>query len=492
MRGSHLLLPTIFVALFALIIGQPSQAGPTPFKLVKQKERSARKLIKAAYGKGGTLGSFVDIDLDRDLEFVSLTREKSQLWLSVLELADDRETFRVPVGEGAAAGLVAVNLDDDAELEFVLGYGSRKQAIAATIVSGAVAGWWTSAAHFTTLLPGATTDLWHLAAYDDDGSEIWSRELDRSDEASEPWKNARFKFVIPNAAGDDATILVTDDSQEALRGVSARTGKTIWSRNVGPGPKPSRRDFSPLVHDSQLLPVLYSPERTLILDPSTGEPLLDSQLEARISRMPTQRVFATGNGPGFIVYGEDRKEIRMLSLTTGKTIWTHQMEAVREIVPGREDDEFIAVWRHGIKFLHASGEILSEHAAPAKIKATVPPIFRDLDGDGTAELVYVSGKSIACWEPESESLRWIVGLGSMLGAASPLGLHDSFYDLDQDGWLDVPGHRSSGAGVWISGKSGELLAEGKLGKAQPIVGDWNDDGTPEIFWSNGWYEAVPK
>jgi hypothetical protein len=80
----------------------------------------------------------------------------------------------------------------------------------------------------------------------------------------------------------------------------------------------------------------------------------------------------------------------------------------------------------------------------------------------------------------------------MVGAASPIGLHDAFYDLDGDGWLDIPGNKSSGAGVWLSGKSGEMLANVGAGFSPPVTGDWNGDGNPEVFWVNGWFEVVAR
>ena len=110
-----------------LSIGPVRSGDKTPMKLVKRSDRQGKKLFKAVYGKDGRLGAFYDVDHDGHLEFVSLHRDENRLDLIVLELDTDEESLRVNVGTSAPAGIVALNLDDDESLEYIVGYGSRAQ-----------------------------------------------------------------------------------------------------------------------------------------------------------------------------------------------------------------------------------------------------------------------------------------------------------------------------------------------------------------------------
>jgi hypothetical protein len=109
------------------------------------------------------------------------------------------------------------------------------------------------------------------------------------------------------------------------------------------------------------------------------------------------------------------------------------------------------------------------------------------------ELLFVSDKkSIIAWRPEGDQHLWTGSASSgMLGAANPAQIYDSFFDLDGDGWLDVPARKPSGAGVWLSGRTGEDLAAVGNGTTDPIVGDFDNNGVTEVFWAKKWFEIVP-
>lgn len=474
-----------------------------PLKLVKRKDRPGKQLFKAAYGKGGRLGAFHDVDADGHLEFVSLHRAEDRLRLDVLELDSDRESLDVGVGDGLPAGLVALNLDDDEPLEFVVGSGSRAQArikkavvMFASVVGAVVAvnvqfqaG--ASHAYYVVVVPGVGTDLYDLAAFDHDGSRLWHRDFQAEAKGDVTWGNTRFRFVVPPSDGSGGAVLITDDARQAVVALSTRDGSTLWTRRLDGGVRASKRNFNTMVDGDRLLPALYSSERVLILDPRNGEPILKKTLQTRIGTLPSWQVFGREDSKGFLVFGEGKDELRMVALESGEVRWSHTMEKVRDVLPTRNGQRFIAVWKHGIKIFDVEGKLVSERAAPAKIKTVFSPVYRDLDGDGVLEFVFVSGKKIMCWNPLEDEVLWTVGLGGMVGAANPVGLHDAFYDLDGDGWLDVPAKKGSGSGKWISGRSGQVLASVGNGINAPVAGDWDGDGRPEVFWWKSWYDAVP-
>ena len=128
----------------------------------------------------------------------------------------------------------------------------------------------------------------------------------------------------------------------------------------------------------------------------------------------------------------------MVSLATGDTLWSHDAEEkVRELLPLQDGNRFIVVWKEGIKILDASGNVLVDRPAPDKIKTTFSPAYRDLNGDGMMEFVFVAGKKIMCWNPDSDEARWRTSLGSFVGGANPTQLYDAFYDIDGDGWYEA-------------------------------------------------------
>ncbi len=474
-----------------------------PLRLVEIKDRPGKELFKAAYGKDGRLGMFYDVDGDGRQEFVSLNRDNGVLELAVLDLSADRERLHVVAGEGSPAGLATVNLDDDARLEFIVASGSRAQEnlkkglilFASTIgamywvnvqfAAGANVAW------YMIVVPPVNTDLYDIAAFDDDGSPLWRRDF-RSGDAAGKWGNTRFQSVVPDPGGAGGTILITDDRQNALIGISTKDGTTRWKRPVTGGAKPSSLRFNPLVDGDRLLPVLYAPEGIIIIDPATGEPVLEKATERRISTLPSYRVLGQDGAKGFLVFGEGSDELRMISLESGEVMWSHTMEKVRDVLPLPDGRRFIAVWKHGIEILDAGGKVLLDRPAPDKIKTVFSPVYRDLNGDGVTEFVFVSGKKIICWNPETDEVLWRTGMGGLVGGANPVGLYDAFYDLDGDGWLDVPVRKGSGSGFWLSGKTGEELASVGNGSNVPVVGDWDGDGKPEVFWYKKWYEVEAR
>jgi hypothetical protein len=80
-------------------------------------------------------------------------------------------------------------------------------------------------------------------------------------------------------------------------------------------------------------------------------------------------------------------------------------------------------------------------------------------------------------------------MGGFVGGANPTQLYDAFYDIDGDGWLDIPARKGSGKGRWLSGNTGEILAEVGNGSTVPMLGDWDGNGRLEMFWYKNWYEV---
>jgi len=107
-------------------------------------------------------------------------------------------------------------------------------------------------------------------------------------------------------------------------------------------------------------------------------------------------------------------------------------------------------------------------------------------------IICASGKKINCWVPEADKVLWRTGMGGFVGGANPVGLYDAFHDLDHDGWLDVPVRKGSGSGWWLSGRRGEVLASVGNGANVPVVGDWDEDGKPEVFWWKTWHDVAPR
>jgi outer membrane protein assembly factor BamB len=339
-------------------------------------------------------------------------------------------------------------------------------------------------------VPGTNVDLRHVRAYDDDGTLLWDRDVGPD---GEDWKNARFKWIAPNPDGRGATILLTDDGDKLLYGLSAEDGSVRWSHEVSGPLNPSNHDFKPLVDGDLQLPVLFSPGEILVVDPVSGDPILDAAFSQEVSAMPSWHIFDVGGNRGFLTFGEDRSELRMLSLSTGEILWTHSMERVQDVIPLADGTHLMAIWDEGVQILDASGNLVSNRVAPGEIRKRTEPVYADLNGDGTMEFLFVSdNKNIVAWRPETGEHLWTGEDGkSLVGAANPIQIYDAIFDMDDDGWLDIPIQKPSGAGVWVSGRTGEALAEVGNGTTDPIVGDFDGDADIEIFWAKKWYDIVP-
>lgn len=467
-----------------------------PIPLTEIRDRPGKSLLKAAYGRGGRLGAFYDVDADGHLEFVSLERDGKTLELSVLQVDRDEYSLQLTVGSGVPAGLIAVNLDEDAELEFIVAHGERLEGlkkgliIFASAVVGAFAAVPVGGSVYLVpvLRPNSATDLYNLDAFDDDGTPLWHRDLKAEAAAGETWDETRFQWVVPYADASGASILISDDGRQELIALSAEDGRTLWSQRLLGDYPASKRNYSYLLDRKRMLPVLFSPGEMLVLDPVTGAAIFDGAIENGVGELPSWQVFRIGDEQGFLVLGEKRTELRMISLNSGRALWSHSSDEVLEILPLAESEQFIAVWEDRIGIFDASGKRLAEHTAPDKIKTKFSPVYRDLNADGNMEFVFVSGKKILCWNLATDQLRWTAGLGGMLGGANPIEIFDAFYDIDGDGWLDVPAKKGSGEGHWLSGNTGEVLISGIAGATTPILGDWDDNGRLEMFWYKTWYE----
>ena len=468
-----------------------------PVVLTKLDGRPGKTLLKAAYGRGGQLGGFFDVDADGNLEFVALERDGKDLSLTVLQIDSDRYSMQLEFGRAAAAGLTAINLDDDEQLEIIAAYGQRLEGLKKGLVifAGAIVSAFAAVPVaslggntlilFPVLVPGSATDLETVMAIDDDGSIMWQRDIP----ADGSWDETRFKWVVPNADGSGFTILITDDAKQAMLGLSSDDGRTLWSYSLEGGDKASKRTYTSLIDNNRLLPVLFSPGHVLVLDPDTGLAEFDGELKRRITEFPSWHLFRVDEERRFLAFGESRGELNMISLDTGEISWTHQSDEIIDVMPLPSGDRFITVTKKGIAFINGRGEVEEKYSAPDKIKAKFPPIYRDLNNDGEMEFVFVSGKNILCWELATDNLRWETKMGGFVGGANPTQMYDAFYDIDGDGWLDIPARKGSGTGRWLSGNTGEILAEVGNGSNMPMVGDWDGNGRMEIFWYKTWYEV---
>lgn len=488
----------IILFLLGLVLGAHCFAKDDfPVVLTKLDGRPGKTLMKAAYGRGGQLGAFFDVDADGDLEFVALERDGKDLALTVLQIGSDHYSMQLELGRAAAAGLTAVNLDDDEQLEIIAAYGQRLEGLKKGLVvfAGAVVGTFAAVPVGSiggqtvflapVLVPGSATDLQTLVAIDDDGSIMWQRDFP----ADGSWDETRFRWVVPDADGSGATILITDDAKQAMLGLSSDDGRTLWTYSLQGDSKASKQSYTSLIDNDRMLPVLFSPGHVVVLDPESGLPEYDGELKRRISEFPSWHLFRVDGERRFLAYGEHRGELNMISLDTGKVSWTHQSDEIIDVLPLPSGDRFITVMEEGIAFIDGRGEVVAEHSAPDKIKAKFPPIYRDINNDGEMEFVFISGKNILCWELATNRLRWEAKMGGFVGGANPTQLYDAFYDIDGDGWLDIPARKGSGTGRWLSGNTGEILAEVGNGSTVPMLGDWDGNGRLEMFWYKNWYEV---
>ena len=483
--------PALLTALlFCVPVGADEK---TPFVLQKMKGRQGKLLHQAAYGKDGRLGFLKDTDGDGLEEFAYVAKEGERIRFEILSLADDGAVVGVDLGQGFPAGLAAVELDDDDAPEFLAVFGSRKGEMAKktfkTIFSALFSLGFAMQTNWVVVRTpaAANVDVFDLVGLDDDGTILWHRDLRQEMAAGKSWGNTRFQSIVPGGEGRVPTILLTDDARHELIGINGKSGETGWSRGLQHDRKPSKLTFDQLFDQGRVLPVLSSEGSMLILDAVTGEAILDDRVERGRVTLPSPHVFGEGEGKGFLVFGDDRSELRMVSLTTGKMLWSHQAEKVKDVLR-EQDGSLMVVWRFGIKRFAPDGKLLEEIPAPGKIKTTFSPVLRDIDGDGSIEMIFTSGKKILCWNPQSNEVLWTAGLGTFVGGANPVALYDRFVDIDEDGWLDVPAASGASGGHWISGKSGEFLIKQGVGVGNPLVGDWNGDGRRELFWYKAWWE----
>jgi len=487
-----------FIAAFPFDV---SARDDEPIVLTEIPGRPGKTLAKAVFGSSGRMGAFYDVDADHHLEFVLLERNKRELELSVLQVDSDNYSFTVPIGDGSAAGLLAINLDGDDELEFIVAHGERLEglkkglvlfanALVSTLMAVPVAQVGNTVIATAPVLRANTAiDLYDVLAFDDDGSPLWHRDLHADAAAGDAWDETRFQWIVPHASGRGATILITDDAKQEFIALSGEDGSTMWSQKLRGDHPASQRMYASLIDGERLLPVLFAPGEMLVLDPVTGAAIFDGEVERGIVELPSWLVYRIGDEQGFLAFGNKRNDLRMISLRTGKSLWRLETDKVLDILPLPGGSKFIIVWSDRIAIFDTAGKMLAEHRAPDKIKTKYSPVYRDLNGDGSMEFVFVSGKKILCWNLESDNVRWTAKLGSFVGGANPVELYDAFYDIDEDGWLDVPAKKPSGEGQWLSGDTGEVLTSVSAGYTMPLIGDWDDNGRTEIFWAESWYEV---
>ena len=493
----------VALAFLAGALALPVTLADEPaFIAPRIKGRPAKLLHQAMYAKDGRLGFLYDVNHDGSDDFVHLVQEGSTLSFRIMSLLDATPRIDVELGKGYPAGLGMVNLDEDDDLEFIASYGSRRDrltkktlAVAVSAVTSAIIAAYTApktgyVSTFTYIGAPEGLDLQHLIALDHDGSTIWHRELRENDSSDSQWDNVRFRMLVPRVEPGPAMIILTNNVGDGILGLSGADGTTVWTTGLQGETPPAKWSSTGLFDDGKILPVFFKDNYLTVLDPSDGRVVQADHFEMPISRFPTWSTFGEGANKGFLVYGDTRNELQMVSLTSGEVLWSREMEKVRSVLP-LDGQTFIVVWRHGIKRLSADGTILLDRAAPEKVKTVFDPVFKDIDGDGSFEFVFVSGKKVVCWNPQQDRVLWTESLASFVGGVNPVALYDNFYDVDGDGWLDVPAATGGSAGRWLSGKTGEVLVKVGAAVENPLIGDWDGNGQLDLFWWNNWYEIRP-
>jgi hypothetical protein len=477
-------------------------ADDLPFVAPRIKGRPAKLLHQAMYAKDGRLGFLHDVNNDGSDDFVHLVQEGSTLSFRIMSLLDAKPRIDVELGKGYPAGLGMVNLDADDDMEFIAAYGSRRDRLtkkalgmAASVVTSAMFSAYTApnTGYVTTFsYAGAPEglDLQHLIALDGDGSTLWHRDLRENGASGSQWDNVRFRMLVPLDEPGPAVIILTNNVGDGVLGLSGADGTTLWTTALQGEAPPDKWSSAGLLDDGKILPVLFKDNFLTILDPGDGRVVQADHFNMPISALPSWNTFGDGEGEGFLVYGDTGSELQMVSLSTGEVLWSREMEKVRSVLP-LDDHTFILVWRQGIQKLSADGTVLLDAAAPEKMKTVFDPVFKDINGDGSLELVFVSGKKIVCWDPQQDRVLWTESLASFVGGANPVALYDAFYDVNGDGWLDVPAATGGSAGRWLSGETGEVIVKVGAAWETPLVGDWDGNGHLDLFWWNNWYEIRP-
>lgn len=490
-------LVILVTALSLLAAVEPEQEKK--FALTVLKERPS---IASVTEQKGVVGFIRDVDGDGTEELVYAIKKKV-VTFRVLSLTDGSVLREVLLDKGHPAGIAALNLDDDVQLEFIVGYGSSAHAMAARVMYGI----FVSGGLLGALMDRRPLDidLESLVAIDDDGTTIWHKEVAGLLPGTS-WRNSRLHMMFQNNDGNSATIILSNDMESEVVGVAGRDGKALWraqlrrdpefgpqGASIGddaeeqPNPnKPSEWDTATLYRNGQRLLAFYKHNSLYIFNPLDGSTVLQLQLDVSIADLPTTQLFQCEKKPGFLLLTKGREQLRMISLDSGNTFWSQEMEKVRAILP-LDENRFMVVWKHGVRTFSSSGELLDDNSTPFKVNR-FEPLYSDLNGDGSYEFIYTSGKKVISWNPQKGGVLWARSLGGLVGARNPIVLYDSFYDLNQDGWLDIPVMKSSGAGRWLSGKSGAILAEVGAGVGKPLAGDWDRDGRPEFYWWKKCYE----
>ena len=488
---------------------------------VESNQESVRTILPVGRAAGLAI---INFDADDDLEFIVVQGHRQQNFADY-RLASPAE-LELPVRESLAGEvIVRRSRNSDGRQGEYVSYDLKKQSDGRDTTTKIRTGGPLPSLRFASA--DIMTDIRAISVLDGNGDTVLQHDVDTSN------GGVHLRAMVAHSSGYDVTLVTTSVAKgggadaeipSVIAGISVRTGEVLWSHRLPGNKTPATMAYSTLFDGERELSAIMTRKELLIIDAVSGAKILETSLpfseitlgelhwsvfsgmsddtivtvDTRIpgiqfAALAGGRLFNTRNGKGFLFHNS-LAGLSMLSLETGDVLWTLPISDQRPVSVLFDDDadQFHMVYERSVQAFNANGEPVSDSKLSGKMKQFNRTIYRDLEGDGTRELIYLSGNRVISWSVANGSQNWKAKLGGILGAANPNDIHDALYDINGDGWLDIPGIRGSGAGRWLSGKDGKELDTIGRGYAIPIIDDWDGDDAPEMFWSGTWYEVVRK